>query len=213
MTEKPIIFNDAMVRAILDGRKTQTRRVAKLNDAGRVSRGGKQWHVDDPDAARACPYGEPGDLLWVRETWAPSWTYGGDYPCVLYKATGDGYIGSEQYPARGVISSKFGIHSGEADASASNTVRWRPSVHMPRWASRITLEITDVRVERLQEISPNECIAEGAWKIEDRALGRSGEALDAFRNLWDALNAKRGHSWETNPWVWVIEFKRVEAMG
>lgn len=212
--ERPILFSAPMVRALLAGSKTQTRRVVK-----RQKHPYGHWLSPDEVAlevrggtgAIRSPYGCPGDKLWVRETWASGWTYGGDYPCVLYKATGDGYIGSEQYPVRDVISSKFGIHSGEADASASNTVRWRPSIHMPRWASRITLEVTDVRVERLRSITDEDALAEGIYPTNTGLYPGSPRA--AFRSLWNSLNAKRGHDWYANPWVWVIEFKRMEAMG
>lgn len=86
-------------------------------------------------------------------------------------------------------------------------LRWRPSIHMPRWASRILLEIVDIRMERLQDISPDDCIAEGSWPIEKREFGRGHEAVSAYRELWDRINGPE--SWGQNPWVWVIEFKPI----
>lgn len=197
MTEKPIIFDDAMVRAILDGRKTQTRRVAKLNDSGRVSRGGRQWHVDDPDAVQACPYGGPGDRLWVREA-CKAHEQNDGLDGVLYRADHafrpieNTWEASDQWVALNHY--RFGKRGG--------TVR---AQHMPRWASRITLEITDVRVERLQEITEADAVAEGVGS----RLPDCGIAQDEYCDLWDSLNAKRGHGWETNPWVWSIAFRRM----
>jgi len=135
--ERPILFSGPMIRAILAGRKTQTRRVAKLTGAGRVKEAGshRNWHLADPDAVKACPYGTPGDRLWVRETFC-------DTGCqrAVYRAD------------TAVENWKYRI--------------WRPSIYMPRWASRITLEITDVRLERLQDISEADAAAEGVEQVE-----------------------------------------------
>ena len=135
-----------------------------------------------------CPYGRPGDLLWVRETHGIQLKLGEspDYPkgLVVYRA---------DLPE----DSNFQYEGGGS--------AWRPSIHMPRWASRITLEITGVRVERVQDISEKDAIAEGAAFRKDE----DGE-LDAFNNIWDIINEKRGYSWDNNPWVWVIEFKKVK---
>lgn len=184
--ERPILFSAEMVRAILDGRKTQTRRTVKLNQAGRVQRGKQQWHIDDPNAALACPYGQPGDRLWVRETWAPGATQ------TMYRAG----CSPDYLPPDG---------------------KWRPSIHIPRWASRITLEITGVRVERLQDISEDDARDEG---IEDGGCLNCGErepcecsspvpdARDSFAHLWQSINGP--DSWDVNPWVWVVEFRRAK---
>jgi hypothetical protein len=186
MKERPILFSAPMVRAILEGRKTQTRRVAKQTANGHLKQlgGHRRWHPADPEARLASPYGQPGDRLWVREAWA---YYGGDEylyqqqnECVWYRAHD---IGD---PVPGV--------------------RWRPSIHMPRWASRITLEVTGVRVERLQDISEADAVAEG---IE---APPPADPVDMpvwrYRQLWGAINGPK--SWQANPWVWVVEFKRVQ---
>lgn len=160
--EHPILFSGQMVNAILTGKKTQTRRVIKpqslLDNHTRV------------DACYKCPYGAPGDLLWVRETFDVR-TVAGD-TVVFYRAD----CGSD-----------------------GDGAKWKPSIFMPRALSRISLKITDVRVERLQEMKREEAEAEG---IGDSPLWRP-----AFKQLWDAINAKRGHSWDSNPWVWVIKFE------
>lgn len=194
MKERPILFNGDMVRAILDGRKTQTRRVVKPQPGSdnRIPWPGRKnivANIRDERVLGFCPYGQPGDRLWVRETWAMS-----GYQRVEYRAA-------------------------PADGSDFRCVdRWRPSIHMPRWACRITLEITGVRVERLQEISEKDAKAEGLHYHSDmygyRLYGKySGigptddvGALDAFRSLWESINGPS--SWDATPWVWVIEFKR-----
>jgi len=138
----------------------------------------------------ACPYGQVGDRLWCKETWFPNhldWRERHNISDVDYKADYDGR----------------GSFYEDGDPS------WRPSIFMPRWASRIDLEITDIRVERLQEIISGDCLAEGILASCDDGIGVQGMELDyKFSKLWDSLNAKRGYSWESNPFVWVIEFKR-----
>lgn len=194
MKERPILFSGPMVRAILAGTKTQTRRIVKPQPPSRwnhlhgaVFCSGEHERSGGclGDAVLPCPYGVPGDRLWVRETWGefgPTIDAEQDF---RYRA--DGY----QPPAGRV---------------------WRPSVHMPRWALRITLEITDVRVERLQDISEESARAEGAIGWSERLPGRwdcRGTARDAFRDLWQSINGP--DSWDPNPWVWVISFRRIEA--
>ena len=189
MGERPILFSAPMVRAILDGRKTQTRRVVKLLGADCIEERAWETHfLQSPwpwspqaDEWLACPYGAPGDRLWVRETWAPHDTkklafYRADHP---EWTTGDG---------------------GDVD-------RWRPSIHMPRWASRITLEVTGVRVERLNNISDADARAEGCPFDEPPA----GKPWAWFRKLWMDING--ADSWAANPWVWVVSFKRVEEVS
>ena len=200
MQAKPIIFNGDMVRAILDGRKTQTRRVVRgqsPNNRVEVKHGGKMVQMHVTDARLSCPHGQPGDLLWVRETFTKT-----QHGLPVYKSDAkdaDGkYWPSVAFDKEGVI--------------------WTPSIHMPRWASRITLEITDVRVELLQDISEMDARAEGV-KPSKRAIGPD-EAVscwwdylrnepnylssrDSFASLWQSIYG----DWDTNPWVWVIEFK------
>lgn len=151
---RPIIFSGEMVRALLDGRKTMTRRVVK-----------KQH----------CPYGQPGDLLWVRETWRQAqWKDG-----ILYRADKARSLGMDEY---------------------SDRHKWKPSIFMPRKASRLTLEITDIRMERVQDITTDDAIAEGIKELQ-------GGAKVEFHNLWDSINAKRGYGWKANPRVWVVVFQ------
>lgn len=199
--ERPILFSGPMVRAILSGQKTQTRRAVRLNDAGRAQLAGKQWHIDDPHVTLACPYGQPGDRLWVRETWQhanhPDGPYRPGVP-VHYRAD---YFDDP--------------HGPDGERSPGGKYRaWRPSIHMPRAASRITLEITGVRVERLQDTSETDALAEGVTIEEHHKHGYcSGEALPpavrAFRELWESING--AGTWAANPWAWVMEFRRVES--
>lgn len=208
--ERPILFTGEMVRSILAGRKTVTRRVVKppLGLAGRVKEPGghRNWHLGDPNAVLACPYGQPGDRLWVRETG-------------LISAEKDAFM----YADHGGKLSPDAAPGSEAWAR-----EWKscPSIHMPRWASRLLSEVTEVRVERLQEISEADAIAEGItveWLGVDGPIygpgkragfgydDQSDSAVGAFHHLWDAINAKRGHGWEINPWVWVVSFRRIEV--
>jgi len=210
MRERPIILNSEMVKAVLDGRKTQTRRIVKLNDSGRVKFHGRQWHIDDYNVAIACPFGEVGDRLWVRETWSED--FANYYPNdrVWYAANDDRRMDIE------VVDGVRGIFSPESNVHVP--FRWRPSIHMPRWASRITLEITGVRVERLQDISEADARSEGIKLAGDllpeypetylTPNGDFATATVAFQRLWQSIYGDE--SWDSNPWVWVIEFKRVE---
>lgn len=190
-----MIFNAEMVRALLDGRKTQTRRIIKDCTVGRdpISKFikiGKKfigcYPEDVPELIReCCPYGVPGDRIWVRETWAEAGASAPDLK--LYRAN---------YPEH--------VPSIYENVPPAEEIRWTPSIHMPRTASRILLEITDVRVERLRSMSQDDARAKGV-------IAASGpmEAGLAFRELWDSIYGEE--SWKANPWVWVIEFKRVEG--
>ncbi|EMO9845321.1 hypothetical protein RWC52_000301 [Pseudomonas aeruginosa] len=203
MKERPILFNDQMVRAILEGRKTATRRIAKPvkhPDLGNIYAPGALMLEREPQHVidRACPYGQPGDRLWVREAWQgplisdeeqaanQSWwkdmtKFQNPGHCA-YRASGDDneYVDPDGY-----------FHC-----------KWKPSIHMPRWASRILLEITAVRVERLHDLSDPGALAEGVSHSEMH----SGDSLvDVFARLWEST----GGDWAANPWVWVVEFKRV----
>ena len=201
MKERPILFSAPMVRAILAGTKTQTRRIAKLNESGRVKAVGSclNWHLDDPNAINACPYGQPGDRLWVRETWQSLTDNGVCYSltppasgcCVLYRATDE----ERWIPP----------------------LPWRPSIFMPRWASRITLAIENIRIERLNHISEADAVAEGVtWRkcddfqpvpIPGPYGPCSGPARAAYMELWESINGR--DSWHSNPFVWAITFHRI----
>lgn len=205
MKERGIIFNSEMVRAILDGRKTQTRRI--INPQPELTqKSGFKWKgglfgagSDDREtnrnfAHKKCPFGKIGDRLWVRETF-----------CIVH----DEQFGEENwidYRATPKYSDKKPA-GWDAEPNDPEALNWSPSIHMPRWASRITLEITDVRVERLQEASDDDFKAEG-YPLERELTGGSTDAFCWFRHLWDSVS-KPDCNYESNPWVWVIEFKRV----
>ncbi|HDL8322236.1 TPA: hypothetical protein PXQ90_002013 [Yersinia enterocolitica] len=209
MNEKPILFNSEMVNAILSGRKTQTRRIMKVQPSehfhpqdikgamdftahwytpGVIDKDGylqparkDVFGVADEDEGYTCPLGAIGDQLWVRETWA-RYNIDQDSHDMAYRATTPA-----DWPKDGL---------------------WRPSIHMPRWASRINLLITGVRVERLNTISTGDAMAEG-YPAEREATGGSLDAWLWFRDLWDGIYPD--NTFEVNPWCWVIEFERMEA--
>ena len=189
MSEKPILFSGPMVRAIIEGRKTMTRRVVKRNCAGRAELHGKQWHIQDPNSVLACPYGQPGNTLWVRETWG------------IHECADAMYQRDRCEVGRGLL-------HYQADEGLHPVPRWRSPRFMPRWASRITLRVMSVRVERLQEITREDAKAEGAEEAEEGSL--IGPRFN-FMNLWDSINAKRGYGWAVNSWVWVVGFEVVEV--
>ena len=194
MKERPILFSTEMVKAILAGAKTQTRRVIK--PWPHIERGVMRWdkgkevsiNMDDHAdlAVPYCPYGQVGDRLWVREAWRHSMHYDGK-DCPVYKADNMGMCGRPSLVLR------------------EEAVNWKPSIFMPKKYSRITLEVTRVRVERVQEVSFQGRIAEGI-KFNFPYIQ---ETKGNFQRLWDSINAKRGYGWESNPWVWVISFKRI----
>ncbi|ENZ8138408.1 hypothetical protein ACHAQM_000969 [Klebsiella aerogenes] len=231
MTERGMIFNGEMVRAILDGRKTQTRRIMKIQpehsglglrqvtDSKNGSDDGKYfWSSSDACGLKArsksftCPLGVVGDRIWVRETFqGPLFDY---EQMESYLEDSSKFEKPEfcQYAADGKPAPEY------YDADDNLRHGWRPSIHMPRWASRLLLEITDVRVERLNAISEEDARAEG---IIDGGCLNCGEpepcgcanpepdATDAFAYLWQSIYGQE--NWNANPWVWVIEFKRVEG--
>jgi len=176
-----MLFSAQMVRAILGDRKSMTRRVIKPQPDAISPDGNQVWLEVNHGPSIRCPYGQPGDRLWVRESYAPRYFDGGKHG---YKADWDG-----------------------RSADVVPEPKWKPSIHMPRSACRILLEVTAVRVERLQGMKYADFKSEGmgtalhgVW-----AVGRS-----EFASLWDSINAKRGHSWDSNPWVWVVEFARAK---
>ncbi len=190
MKEHPILFSTPMVQAILEGRKTQTRRIVKgfvpdfLNDIV----GGPVWALEQYDIR--FPYGKVGDVLWVRESSATTYAQAG--PRIIRKVW---YKADDPIIPENV---KF---------------KWKPSIHMPRSSCRLRLEIANIRVERLQEISVGDAIAEGIegngdpYGFKSYLDGGTGAAVYSYKTLWQSINGKE--SWEENPWVWVIEFKRI----
>lgn len=237
MKERGMIFNGEMVRAILDGRKTQTRRPIKwkqtrFTEIGEREDGSKwPWSEDAEhtcDFWHPCPFGAVGDRIWVRETWA---TLGNEDGC--YVDWEDNLCkGDERSAARIYRASceqrpgDYGLWSIPDDAYWKPHTKehkfegaWRPSIHMPRWASRILLEITDVRVERLNAISEEDATAEGVPPAGSLLPDYPGTFLTpkgdfatakvAFQRLWESIYGEE--SWKANGWVWVISFKRVEG--
>ena len=201
MKETGLIFKAPLVRAILEGRKTQTRRVAKPvkhPDLGNLYTPGALLREHEPQHVinRACPMGQPGDRIYVRET-ARS--------CRAYEV--QGYPPS-QWGNKPIWFEADGTPPGAETAWATKAT---PAIHLPMFAARIWLEVTSVRVERIQEITPDDCIAEGAWPVEQRelGLGRGHEAVSAFRELWEST----GGDWDANPWVWAIDFKVLSTTG
>ncbi len=214
MKERGMIFNSEMVRAILDGRKTQTRRIVKGTDG--AVKFCKEWDINGEEifvvlgekdhtgmnpvfGAISCPFGAVGDRIWVRETWAEAGACAPDLK--LYRAN---------YPEH--------VPSIYENVPLAEEIRWTPSIHMPRAASRILLEITNVRVERLNAISEEDARAEGIIDggclncREPEPCGCANpepDATDAFAYLWQSIYGQE--NWNANPWVWVIEFKRVEG--
>ncbi|MBU9164233.1 hypothetical protein [Burkholderia multivorans] len=213
MIERPILFSGPMVRAILEGRKTQTRRIVSppngyqwldLNAGTMVNNGGHKKHITDLPQR----LGVAGDRLWVRESISS------------VRQTSDGHIMHHVFAADGARIPRDPQLRPEFDDAMAFAHLARPSgipsIHMPRWASRITLEITGVRAERLQSISESDARAEGVT-IEDHHMrgycagAYQPPSVRAFHDLWDSLNAARGYGWDVNPWVWVVEFRRVEG--
>ncbi|ARD17569.1 morphogenetic protein [Edwardsiella piscicida] len=218
MKERPIIFNDEMVRAILDGRKTMTRRpmkvqpeypglgLSKIIDSSNSKEAGKYfWSQSDATGMKSrskvfsFPFGKPGDRLWVREAFqGPLFDYE-DMQAYLEDCSKFENPKYCEYRADGNHPPEY------SDCDDNLRCGWRPSIHMPRWASRILLEITDVRVERLQDITEDDARAEGVTLSNPRILSHR----DEFRQLWGDIYGCDG--WRSNPWVWVIAFKRVDT--
>jgi hypothetical protein len=207
MATKPILFSGPMVRAILDGRKTQTRRVIKL-DIARDNRFpiGKNvvMNIRDPKAVEHAPY-RKGDVLWVRET------YG------LYNPGNpeNGLPNRDEVEIIRPATDDVPEVAFDADDMLYDNPRplpMRPSIHMPKWACRLFLKVTNVRAEWLRDISMKDCLAEGVGELADHGSHfQNGSHLEGtFRALWDSLNAKRGFGWDKSPWVWVYEFERCD---
>lgn len=235
MKQIPALYNAPMVSALLEGRKTQTRRIAKLphmNPLGQwepITIGGEHggctkagdtiplqgaiWHTRTGDCFM-CPYGQPGDQLWVRETFAyvgPG--SGSDLPIYIEERAKPEHQKPENCWYRA--------------SRPDEQIVWTPSIHMPRWASRITLEVTDIRVERLNDISEEDAIAEGVFKktgvhvlgdLVETWDGRGemiyvnpSQARNEYRYLWESINGPE--SWIQNPMAWVVSFKVLEVRG
>ena len=196
MSDKPIIFSTEMVKAILNGEKTQTRRIIKgqyldgapSSFAAYELEDGKYGFSND-DSEWVCPYGKPQDKLYVRET------------TLFWRNTSDNSISHvAAYKADG-----YGLKNGE---------RWTPSIHVPKKYARILLEIESIKIERLQKISEGDAEKEGINFL--REIPDADETLSAkilFEILWDSINKKRGFGWDLNPWVWVVKFKISEKTG
>jgi hypothetical protein len=197
MKERPILFSAPMVRALLDGSKTQTRRVAKGVQATHARTGEPLQRLDSAGPRVPCQYGQPGDRLWVREN---GWERPERTPKMMRE-------GADTW-ARYYYDADVLAWQDVEDFKAWGFKR-RPSIHMPRWASRIELEVTNVRVERLRDISEADAFAEGIERKlrADRTLAAYDDVC-RFAALWEAINGTG--SWAANPWVWVVEFRRIK---
>ncbi len=188
MKECGMIFNDEMVRAILGGNKTQTRRIVEEKFYGRA--------VAAELLAKHCPYGQPGDRIWVRETYR---VHGKatDVATLVYRAS---------------VRNSWTEQTHRVPVDVCNkpvSEKWTPSIHMPRWASRILLEITDVRVERLHDMSEADAKAEGATPATYKITPPEAVYRVGFGDIWRSIYGQ--DNWLSNPWVWVIEFKRIQG--
>ncbi|EFJ8723185.1 hypothetical protein MJ92_21660 [Escherichia coli] len=188
MKERGMIFNDEMVRAILGGNKTQTRRIVEEKFYGRA--------VAAELLAKHCPYGQPGDRIWVRETYR---VHGKatDVATLVYRAS---------------VRNSWTEQTHRVPVEVCNkpvSEKWTPSIHMPRWASRILLEITDVRVERLHDMSEADAKAEGATPATYKITPPEAVYRVCFGDIWRSIYGQ--DNWLSNPWVWVIEFKRIQG--
>lgn len=219
MKTRGILFGAPMVRALLSGTKTQTRRIYKPRESepyeimGELPNG-KPWpHWFDPNQGPeyhpvVCKYGEPGDILYVRETFSSFNRAGGR--CKPSAAEYILFADGSQMRRDGHITPPLAEYAPDA----FDGIKWRPSIYMPRWASRITLEVTDVRVERLQEITEEDARAEGAGNLcgvgNMRVMLEMGQARYEFASIWGTINGEYGpKSWADNPWVWAISFRRI----
>jgi len=224
MKERPILFSAPMVRAILSGQKTQTRRALKYQPIRctelpvilfpqsrdeSITQTGFIWPNAKEQILSRCPYGQPGDRLWVRETWQGP---------LIDEELEEEFRQSPDYFKKPAFCAYRATDTLDAINADGEELGWRPSIHMPRWASRILLEITGVRVERLQDISEADAIAEGiSADLDGRyhcGFDEAGEIkckspVTAYAWLWNGING--ADSWAANPWVWVVEFKRVEV--
>ncbi|CDQ54692.1 unnamed protein product [Klebsiella pneumoniae] len=236
ISERGMIFNAEMVRALLDGRKTQTRRIMVPQPADDIERGifpnpevigwkSSRRHKHGSTTAHFCHYGKPGDRIWVRETWGVvshafsddglmiDWVPDRPATAIHEMPFGNGY-----YSGYAIYAADGDFTWGDDDGYEDGRSCWKPSIHMPRAASRILLEITDVRVERLNAISEEDATAEGVaqfrggfWKhYQPGWTQHQLSARGSFVTLWKSIYGEE--SWNSNPWVWVIKFKRIEEL-
>jgi hypothetical protein len=231
MKERPLICQSESVIGILEGRKTQTRRVVKervsISDHG-MGHNPMVLHKGDwYRPVEWSPYGQPGDRLWVRETFVLERDdLEVDEPIIptdrphFHHTGGENEFDSEYY-----LFPHYRANDPAPDLMYEDMdepgCKWQPSIFMPRWASRITLEIVNIRVERVQDISEEDAISEGVNPydhIKKEIVSRDNEIIfsnayqASYQLLWNSINAKRGYGWESNPWVWVIEFKKVDGL-
>lgn len=218
MATKPILFNTQMVRAILDGRKSCTRRIVKpqWEECPNCEYVHNEYIYDNlaenvycarcgypllPE--RRAPY-QPGDILYVRETWER-------FEC--WNCDGDERGNCPKEPKKSVLDKTCGCYMYRATDEISGDAKWRPSIHMPKEAARIWLKVTNVRVERLQDISGEDLIKEGIDLFQSNYVR---VAFNEFKNIWNSTIKKSDidrYGWNANPWVWVIEFERCESEG
>jgi len=194
--ERGILMNSEMVCATLDDRKTQTRRIINpppdQYEHAAIARPSCDFVLRNGNHIK-CPYGKIGDRLWVREAWAVHFMYNDLPPREINK---EGWIDADS-----IWATAHGDEPFAGSCSKRQKGKNRSSIHMPRWASRINLEITDIRVERISQISEEDAIAEGIEKAVD--------PIGTFRVLWDKINSKRGYSWQSDCWVWVVKFRKM----
>jgi hypothetical protein len=218
MNEHPILFSGEMVKAILEDRKTQTRRVLKKQPIDILPmKVPNMWVIletRDPShgGVIGCRYGRIGDHLWVRETWR----------CEELASGQDGVRFAADNSFHKIENTVAASDAWLESYLSDKPDKWRPSIFMPRWASRISLEVVNIRVERVQQISREDAKAEGMSHVWDWNKDRYKKHPEHFTRgvlnpyvanysvLWDELNAKRGFGWDVDPWVWVIEFKRLQ---
>lgn len=232
MKERPILFSAPMVRALLDGSKTQTRRIVKpqpveLPDFNRgglsINVGGAKYQTFSPEMYRhRCPYGQAGDLLWVRETWRHTASSLDEARAITEDImSGSAVDWRADYVERLIKTGEFTREDAEV---SSDFETWKPSIHMPRWASRILLEIVRVRVELLQGISEEDALTEGIESLtygglttfrnyaltddEAEVSPMLESTIESYRTLWESING--AGSWNANPWVLVVEFKVIK---
>lgn len=209
--ERPILFSGEMVRAILEGRKTQTRRILKIQPLDILPMNiPNQWVAlvsRDPNHGKvlSCRFGQPGDRLWVRESF--NWSSDEELsPNENHKYCPE----RNSYSAKNVVWRADGQEWNPNHSEWGHTL-WKPSIHMPRWASRILLEITNIRAERVQDITEQDATFEGVTPSPTYRGSVPGEEHRfAFRDVFMQINDKTGELWQSNPWVWVIEFKVLE---